>query len=112
MVTQSQAEAYASLNQATAMLVVVLGVVVAALLAAGLLLAFSVAMQARLASRTAEHERAEEALQHQAVHDALTGLPNRALFSDRLDQALARADHHANSVAVLSGHRQPQAHQR
>ena len=101
MVTQSQAEAYASLNQATAMLAVVLGAVVAALLAAGLLLAVSVATRARLTSRTAEHERAEEALQHQAVHDALTGLPNRALFSDRLDQALARADHHANSVAVL-----------
>jgi len=101
MVTQDQAEAYESLNQTTTTLMVVLGVGVAALLAAGALLAFSFAMRARLAARTADHERAEEALEHQAVHDALTGLPNRALFSDRLDHALARADHTANSVAVL-----------
>jgi diguanylate cyclase (GGDEF)-like protein len=103
MVTQSQAEAYASLNQATATLLIVLGVVVAALLAAGILLAFSIVMRARLAARTAEHERAEEALEHQTMHDALTGLPNRALFSDRLDQALARAEQQdqTNSVAVL-----------
>ena len=71
------------------------------LLATGILLAISIAMRARLAARTAEHERAEEALEHQALHDTLTGLPNRALFSDRLDQALARADRQANSVAVL-----------
>lgn len=34
---------------------------------------------------------AEERLLHQASHDGLTGLPNRALFFDRLGQALARA---------------------
>jgi diguanylate cyclase (GGDEF)-like protein/PAS domain S-box-containing protein len=36
-----------------------------------------------------------------ALHDNLTDLPNRALFNDRLDQALARADRAGNSVAVL-----------
>ena len=34
---------------------------------------------------------AERQLQHDALHDALTGLPNRALFIDRLDQVLQRA---------------------
>jgi PAS domain S-box-containing protein len=36
-----------------------------------------------------------------ALHDTLTDLPNRTLFGDRLDQALARADRNGNSVAVL-----------
>lgn len=43
----------------------------------------------------------EEELQHQAFHDPLTGLPNRALFADRLGQALARADRRRESLAVL-----------
>ncbi len=38
-----------------------------------------------------ERKRAEEQLLHDAFHDALTGLPNRALFTDRLSQAHARA---------------------
>jgi diguanylate cyclase (GGDEF)-like protein len=36
-----------------------------------------------------ENARLVEQLQHQAVHDALTGLPNRVLFSDRVTQATA-----------------------
>lgn len=37
-----------------------------------------------------ERKKAEERLAHEAFHDALTGLPNRALFAARLEQALAR----------------------
>ncbi len=46
-------------------------------------------------------KRLEHQLQHNAFHDALTGLANRALFSDRLDHALARSDRAAASLAVL-----------
>jgi len=48
-----------------------------------------------------ERKLAEQALEHQAFHDALTGLPNRALFTDRLEHALARVDRQGTSVAVL-----------
>ncbi|MBC7781654.1 MAG: diguanylate cyclase [Proteobacteria bacterium] len=40
-------------------------------------------------------------LQHQAFHDWLTGLPNRALFKDRLTLAIAQAQRSGRKVAVL-----------
>ena len=40
--------------------------------------------------RAIERQRAEDRLIHDASHDPLTGLPNRALFLDRLNQAIAR----------------------
>ena len=43
----------------------------------------------------------EDRIRHQAYHDALTGLPNRALLADRLGQALARAARHKECVALL-----------
>jgi diguanylate cyclase (GGDEF)-like protein len=46
------------------------------------------------------HKQADE-LQHQALHDPLTGLPNRLLFSDRLEQALARASRRKEPIAML-----------
>ncbi|MBV8982420.1 MAG: EAL domain-containing protein, partial [Acidimicrobiia bacterium] len=50
---------------------------------------------------TTERKTAEEALLHQAFHDALTGLPNRALFLDRLGQTLARRERRGSMTAVL-----------
>ncbi len=49
-----------------------------------------------------ERKLAEEQLLHDAFHDALTGLPNRALFMDRLGHAAERVKRHEDSVfAVL-----------
>jgi diguanylate cyclase (GGDEF)-like protein/PAS domain S-box-containing protein len=48
-----------------------------------------------------ERKAFEEQLRHMAFHDHLTGLPNRALFMDRVEHALARADSQARSIAVL-----------
>lgn len=42
-----------------------------------------------------------ELLQYEAFHDPLTGLPNRALFYDRLEHAMARVSRGPNSVALL-----------
>lgn len=49
-----------------------------------------------------ERKRAEEMLVHNAFHDGLTNLPNRALFLDRLQHALTLSKKHANyKFAVL-----------
>lgn len=49
-----------------------------------------------------ERKRAEEMLAHSALHDGLTGLPNRALFLDRVQHALLRGRRHRDSrFAVL-----------
>jgi diguanylate cyclase (GGDEF)-like protein/PAS domain S-box-containing protein len=47
-----------------------------------------------------ERKRAEERIRHMAHHDALTGLPNRSLIRERLEQAIAHAQRHGRAVAV------------
>ena len=48
-----------------------------------------------------ERATAEETIRHQALHDALTGIPNRTLLVDRLEQALERAGRTDTLVGVL-----------
>lgn len=48
-----------------------------------------------------ERKRAEEQIEFQAYHDALTGLPNRRLFRDRLTVALAHARRMRTPLAVM-----------
>jgi len=48
-----------------------------------------------------EIKASEERVQHMALHDHLTGLPNRQLFSDRLDQAMRRARRLGMHVVLL-----------
>jgi diguanylate cyclase (GGDEF)-like protein len=56
-----------------------------------------------LAATTGEERRGlEQQLAERALRDPLTGLPNRAVFLDRLDRALARAGRMGSSVAVLA----------
>ena len=45
-------------------------------------------------------EKSDE-LRHQALHDALTGLPNRVLIIDRAQQMLARAQRDGLTIAAL-----------
>lgn len=59
------------------------------------------AANAKLKEEIAERKLAEERIRHMAQHDALTGLPNRALLYDRLDQAIARAHRQGHRVAVM-----------
>ncbi len=43
----------------------------------------------------------KDAARHESLHDPLTGLPNRALFNDRLEQGLVQAERHGWNCAVM-----------
>ena len=48
-----------------------------------------------------ERKHMEDQLRHQALHDKLTGLPNRALFLNRLEHAISRSNRRECQIAVL-----------
>jgi diguanylate cyclase (GGDEF)-like protein/PAS domain S-box-containing protein len=55
---------------------------------------------ARLEAEIQERRLAEERIRHLADHDALTGLPNRRLLEDRLEQAMGMAKRNGSQVAI------------
>jgi diguanylate cyclase (GGDEF)-like protein/PAS domain S-box-containing protein len=52
-------------------------------------------------SDISQHKKAEKIIEYQANYDALTDLPNRNLFNDRLTSAVKRADRDKNKLALL-----------
>jgi diguanylate cyclase (GGDEF)-like protein len=80
----------------------ILAVVLGAMALVYLLLQLILARYQRLLGEK-ERERAaqEERIRHQAYHDPLTGLPNRASFGEHLEQALRRAKRAGGPLALL-----------
>ena len=58
-------------------------------------------LEQRVLKRTEELADANEQLEYQAMHDSLTGLPNRVLLQDRLEQAIQLAQRHTAPLALL-----------
>ncbi|MGH9017052.1 MAG: putative bifunctional diguanylate cyclase/phosphodiesterase [Acidimicrobiales bacterium] len=70
--------------------------------AAGLLGVIVLVMVIRMAGATGEKkERAESLLGYQALHDMLTGLPNRSCFYDRMEQAMRQGRRDGSRSAVM-----------
>ena len=59
------------------------------------------AAEQALAESRAQLEQRMRDIEHQALHDALTGLPNRTLFHDRVEQALRAARRAGGGVCVM-----------
>ena len=64
-------------------------------------LAGEVRDRVRLDHQFAAVTEQQQAARHASLHDGLTGLPNRALFNDRLKQAIAQARRHHRALAVM-----------
>ncbi|MGK2921579.1 MAG: putative bifunctional diguanylate cyclase/phosphodiesterase [Methyloceanibacter sp.] len=73
-----------------------------ATLTTSLLIVMGFSVPAAIASRRIrERWHAEDRIHFLALHDSLTGLPNRVQFRQHLDRAVARAKRHGNIVAVF-----------
>jgi diguanylate cyclase len=59
-------------------------------------------LEQMVAVRTRGLEAANNQLRHLATHDALTGLPNRVLLDDRLEQAVVHAERSKHEFAVMA----------
>jgi diguanylate cyclase (GGDEF)-like protein len=55
----------------------------------------------RIAGIAIERKSTEDSIRHMALHDALTGLPNRVLLEERIQQALLHSDRDGRWVAVV-----------
>ena len=64
-------------------------------------LAEEITERKKLEQQLVDSEAEEEKNRYLAYHDATTGLANRTLFNDRLDQALVQAERHARSFAIM-----------
>jgi diguanylate cyclase (GGDEF)-like protein/PAS domain S-box-containing protein len=56
---------------------------------------------ANVVASSIQRDLVDSALRHSALHDALTGLPNRTLFLDRLEHALTQSERRRRTVAVI-----------
>ena len=72
-----------------------------ALVLEGVLLILFVSLFPVLSRATRQIDSHMEEIEHQALHDSLTGLPNRVLFHDRIETALANARRTGGRAAVL-----------
>lgn len=72
-----------------------------AVVSATITIAIMVLLAARLRTTMGRLSAQEAAARHSAMHDPLTGLPNRALFADRLDIACALAERGQPSALLL-----------
>jgi diguanylate cyclase (GGDEF)-like protein len=94
-------ELYASIDggpgRAAWMLFAAFSAAICALLALGV----AAARGARRLAAATEREQAAREIAHERLHDALTGLPNRNLFKDRAEHAIAAARRRNSSVGIV-----------